>query len=247
MRKSMVVLGVTAVAVLTASCRAEVNVGLEVEEDRSGAVIVELGTDQELRDAAASFDLSPEDLTSEFDIPEIEGGYEREEGAMTFQGVRVEFDDIDELEDGIAGAAGSLADFTSFTFEMDDTSAVFDAALAPPASDELPDFPFDPSDLTGDFLSASFTLAMPGTVTEHNADEVLSDGTLRWDLPLLGGAQSDLHATSEFGGGGFPWLFVILGIVLLVGAGAMIGAVAMGKQQEKKAVSDAAAAHSAED
>lgn len=167
---------------------------------------------------------------------------------MTFQGVRVEFEDISEIEDGLAGAAGSFADFTSFTFTMDDSSAVFDATLVPPGLDQLSEFPLDPSVLGGgDFLSASFTLAMPGTVTEHNADAVLADGTLRWDFTVANAGPTDLHAESEFGGGGFPWLFLILGIVLLVGAGALVAAVAMGRQQEKKAVSDAAAAYSAED
>jgi hypothetical protein len=118
---------------------------------------------------------------------------------------------------------------------------VFDATLLAEEQD-LGDIPFDPSQFTGDFLSASFILSMPGTVTVHDADEVLADGRLRWDLPLLGG-EVDLHAESEFGSGGFPWLILILGIVLLVGVAATVAAVIMGRKQEKQAVADAAAAY----
>jgi hypothetical protein len=244
MRKTAV-LAVAAAAVLLAACRAEFNVGLDVEEDRSGAVFVEFGTDQELRDSIGSLGGDAGDLTSAFELPAIEGGesYTEERGEMTFQGIRIPFDDIDEIEREISDATESLAQFSSFSFEMDDTSAVFDATTAPSDLGDFGDLPVDPSQF-GDFLGANFTLAMPGTVTSHNADEVLADGRLRWNIPLLGG-QSDMHAESEFGGSGVSWLFVILGIVLVIGIGAMVAAVVLGKREEKDAVSAAAAAYPA--
>ena len=84
-------------------------------------------------------------------------------------------------------------------------------------------------------------LSMPGTVTSHNADEVLADGSLRWELPLLGGT-TELHAESEFGGSGFPWLFVIIALVVVIGIAALVGAITMSSRKEKQAVSAAAVA-----
>jgi len=243
MRKALLVFGVTAAAVVLASCRAEVNIALDVEEDGSGVMAFELGLDEELRELMGSTGADPDDLFGDIESDLEEGTVtQREEGDMSFQGVEIEFDDIDEVTGFLTDSSSDFfGGFGTLSFELDETSAVFDATLLAEEQD-LGDFPFDPSQFTGDFLSANFILTMPGTVTVHNADEVLADGRLRWDLPLLGG-EIDLHAESEFGGSGFPWLILILGIVLLIGATATVAAVIMGRRQEKQAVSDAAAAY----
>ncbi len=246
MRKSLMVLVLAAAALVLAACRAEVNMALTVEEDGSGVVVVEFGFDEEFRELMSSTGGDPDDLFGdlESDFPEGEVTT-REEGDMTFQGVEVAFDDINEITDEFAGTSADLIGGfgDSFSFVLDDTSAVFDATLSGQELDLGGEVPFDVSEFTGgDFFSASFILAMPGTVTAHNADEILPDGRLRWDLPILGGTL-EMHAESEFGGGGVPWLWLILGIVLVIGVGAMIAAVVLGRRQEREAVSAAAAAY----
>lgn len=243
MRKPVLILGLIVAALLLAACRAEVNISLAVEEDGSGTVAFELGTDDEFRELLGSSGADPDELFGDLESG-VEGGevFEREEGDMSYQGVRIEFDDIDEVSDTLTDAGSDFfGGFGDFSFEMDESSAVFDATLTADEQDLGEDIPFDPSQLSGDFFSAGFVLSMPGTVTSHNADEVLADGSLRWDLPLLGGT-TELHAESEFGGSGFPWLFVIIALVVVIGIAALVGAITMSSRKEKQAVSAAAVA-----
>ena len=245
MRKGLLLLAVVA-ALFLVSCRAEVNIALDVEQDGSGTVAFELGTDEEFRDFMTSFGADPADLFGELEsgLGDSEGtATEREEGDMSFKGAQVEFDDVDEIAGQLGGAAGDFGGFDTFTFEINDTSAVFDATLSAPEQDPSEGFGgFDPSQLAGDVFTANFILKMPGNVTTHNADAVLADDRLQWELPLLGGTVN-FHAESQFGGSGFPWLWVILGIALLVGLIAVIVAVILGRRQQRQAVSDAAAAY----
>ena len=242
MRRTFLFIAAAAVSLLLVSCRAEINIALDVEEDGSGTVAFEFGLDEELRSLMASTGADADDLFSDLDTG-FEGGttFQREEGDMSFQGVLVEFDDVGEISDQLADSSGDLASFGEFSFEVGDTEAVFDAALLTEEQD-LGNFPLDPLALTGDVFSANFIVGMPGTVVEHNADEVLADGRLRWDIPLLGGEKT-LHAVSDLGGSSFPWLWVLVGVALLVGVIATIAAVVLGRRQQRRAVSDAAAAY----
>jgi hypothetical protein len=243
MRKVPFIVAVAAVAVLLAACRAEVNVTLQVEEDGSGVMAFELGLDEEFRELMASQGADPDELFGDLETDLEEGTVtSREDGDMAYQGVELEFDDVSEVEGFLTDASSDFfGGFGAFSFDMDESSATFDATLTAEEQDLGEDLPFDPSQFTGDFFSASFLLSMPGSVTAHNADEVLADGRLRWDLPLLGGT-TELHAESEFGGSDFPWLFVIIGLVVVLGLAAMVGAIAMSKQREKQAVTAAAVA-----
>ncbi|GMQ86620.1 MAG: hypothetical protein BMS9Abin07_2206 [Acidimicrobiia bacterium] len=241
-RRAFLVIAAAAVTLLLASCRAEINIALDVEEDASGTLVVEFGVDEELRSLMESNGADPDELFSKGGTG-FEGGttFQRDEGDMSFQGFTVEFDDVEEISDQLAGGGGDVAQFGAFSFELSDNEAVFDATLAAEEQD-LAELPFDPTGLTGDVLSANFILGMPGTVVEHNADEVLADGRLSWDLPFFGGEKS-LHAVSDLGGSGFPWLWLLLGIALLVGVMATIAAIVLGKRQQRQAVADAAAAY----
>jgi len=243
MRKPVLIFGLIVAALLLAACRAEVNISLDVAEDGSGSVAFELGTDQEFRDLMGSSGADADDLFGDIESG-VEGGevFEREDGDMSYQGVRVDFDNIDEVSDTLTDVGSDFfGGFGTFSFEIDESSAVFDATLTADEQDLGQDIPFDPSQLSGDFFSAGFVLSMPGTVTSHNADEVLADGSLRWELPLLGGT-TELHAESEFGGSGFPWLFVIIALVVVIGIAALVGAITMSSRKEKQAVSAAAVA-----
>ena len=71
---------------------------------------------------------------------------------------------------------------------------------------DLTQFPVDPATIDPDALSGSLIVALPGEPTEHNADAVLADGRLSWDIPL----DSELYvfADTEYPSGGFPWWLV---------------------------------------
>lgn len=234
------ILLVAGIALLTVACRAEMNVLVDIEEDRSGSIAFEFGLDEEFRELIESSGGTTDDVFGEFDLG-IEGGTvtERTEGDMVYTGATQDFDDISDVMADLIGDTSDEGMFTEFSFVMDDETAAL-SATASQSTEDLGDIPFDPSEITDDVLSANFILGMPGTVVEHNADEVLSDGRLKWSLPILGGTKTFI-AKSEFGGGSsLWWLWIILGVVLIVGVAAIIAAIALGKRQEKQAVTDAA-------
>ncbi len=240
------ILLVVGVALLTVACRAEVNVAVDINEDRSGTIAFEFGLDEEFRELIESSGGTTDDLFGELDLGTdlvVEGGtaIERTDGDMQYTGAKKDFDDISEVMADLIGDTGDEALFSEFSFVMDDESAAL-SATASADSQDTGDLPFDPSELTEDVFAANFILSMPGTVVEHNADEVLSDGRLLWSLPILGGTKTFI-AKSDFGGGSLWWLWIILGVVLVVGVIAIVAAVVLGKKQEKQAVTDAASAY----
>lgn len=231
---------VAAIALLTVACRAEINVLVDIEEDRSGTIAFEFGLDDEFRELIESSGGTTDDVFGDFDLG-MEGGTvtERTEGDMVYTGATQDFNDISEVMADLIGDTSDEALFTEFSFVMDDETAAL-SATASQSTEDLGEIPFDPTEITDDVLSANFILGMPGTVVEHNADEVMSDGRLRWALPILGGTKTFI-AKSEFGGGSsLWWLWILLGVVLVVGVAAIIAAVVLGKRQEKQAVTDAA-------
>ena len=231
------------IALLTVACKAEVNVLVDINEDRSGTIAFEFGLDDELRELLESQGGTADDLFGELDLDiGTEGGTvtERTDGDMTFTGATTDFDDISLVMTDLVGDTSGDGLFSEFSFVMDDESAVL-AATASSEEQDVGDLGIDPTSLTGDIFSANFILEMPGTVVEHNADEVLTDGRLKWSLPILGGTKTFV-AKSEFGGGSsLWWLWIVLGVVLVVGVIAIIAAVVLGRRQEKQAVTDAAA------
>jgi hypothetical protein len=240
MKKLLLV--IAGIALLAVACRAEMNVLVDINEDRSATATFEFGLDDEFKSVIESSGGSADDLLSDMDLG-ADGGepVTRTEGDMTYTGVKMDFADIDDMAAKLADDEGADALFNDFAFEMDDSTAEVKASITAPEQD-AGDLPIDPSDLTDEVFSANFILSMPGNVVEHNADEVLADGSLRWDLPILGGSK-DVYARSEFGGSSIPWLWIILGIVLILGVIAVIAAVVLGKRQQKTAVDDAAAAY----
>ncbi len=238
MKKLLLV--VAGIALLAVACRAEVNVLVDINQDRSGSATFEFGLDDEFKNLIESSGGSTEDLLEEANLA-AEGGVAttRTEGDMTYTGVRKDFTDVDEIVGDLTGESNSDGPFTDFSFEMDGKTAELTATISAPEQD-AGDLPIDPSTITDDIFSSNFILSMPGTVVEHNADEVLPDGRLRWDLPILGGTK-EVHALSEFGGSSLWWLWIVLGVVLVVGVIAIIAAVIIGRRQQRDAVNDAAA------
>jgi hypothetical protein len=232
---------IAGIALLTVACRAEMNVIVNINEDQSGTVAFEFGLDEEFLGIIESTGGSVDDLFGELDLGTGEGeATVRTEGDMTFTGVTKEFTDVNEAMDELTGVSDSEDPlFQDFSFTMDDKTAELTARISAPEED-LGDIGLDPSALTGDLFSANFILGLPGTVVEHNADDVLADGRLRWDLPILGG-EKDIYAKSEFGSSNLWWLWIVLGVVLVVGVAAIVAAIVLGKRQSKQAVTDAAA------
>jgi hypothetical protein len=232
---------IAGIALLTVACRAEMNVIININEDQSGTVAFEFGLDEEFLGIIESTGGSVDDLFGELDLGTGEGeATVRTEGDMTFTVVTKEFTDVNEAMDELTGVSDSEDPlFQDFSFTMDDETAELTARISAPEED-LGDIGLDPSAQTGDQFSANFILGLPGTVVEHAADDVLADGRLRWDLPILGG-EKDIYAKSEFGSSNLWWLWIVLGVVLVVGVAAIVAAIVLGKRQSKQAVTSAAA------
>ncbi|HUH07726.1 MAG TPA: hypothetical protein VML96_07965 [Egibacteraceae bacterium] len=192
-----------ALCALLAGCTVQMDVGVELREDDAAALafdvsidvpegmadslagemdLDEMGFDQddvrgELHDNAAEFGFDPDAVTVEV---------VNEDGRI---GMRVGVDPLprESLEGMLTqSTGGSPALFESFEATREGDEFSVEAQIAPLSDtlgDELADdpalegIPFDPTDM----FRIRFSLRLPGTVTEHNADEVLEDGTLVWE------------------------------------------------------------------
>jgi hypothetical protein len=239
MRKFLFIF-VFAILVLTA-CRAESNIVINIDEDGSATLSAEIGFDQEMLDLVAQGG-DPEELLTQDLPPEAEGfeTYSRVDGDMTYYGFSGTVDDLEN--NGILEIGDFAADFAEFSYTTDGNQATFAASIASAdIGGELGDLPIDPTDITGDIFSANLILSMPGTVIEHNADEVLSDGSLVWNIPLTG--VIDVFAVSETGSGPASWVWWVVIGVLAIGIIAGVAALIVSRKDSKKAVAAAAAAH----
>jgi len=235
------VLAFFGLALLLSACRIESNIILDINEDGSATVGAEVGFDEEMLDIMSQSGGDPSDLLS--DLPDLGGeGVEpiqRVEGDMTFYGVTTTVEDLSTYQfDGLQGES-----FYEFSYESDDDSATLAASVDATGFGDLAggDLPIDPTDITAEIFAARVVVSMPGTVTEHNADEVSTDGTLIWNLPLSG--SKDIFATSTFGNTTPSWIWFIVGGILIVGIIAAVAAVMKSRSDSQKAVATAAAAH----
>jgi hypothetical protein len=243
MRKYLFIF-VLAALVLTA-CRAESNIIIDIEEDGSATISAEIGFDEEMLDLLSQTGDDPAELFTQDLPPEAEGfePYSRADGDMTYYGVSKA---VDDLENNAFLDLGQefASDFASFSYTTDGSRATLDASIA--AADVgggLGDLPIDPTDITGDIFSANLIVSMPGTVVEHNADEVRSDDALVWNIPLTG--TVDVTAVSDLGSGSSSWILWVLIGVLAVGIIAAVAATMMSRKESKNAVAAATAAYTA--
>jgi hypothetical protein len=142
-----------------------------------------------------------------------------------------------------SGSSNSPADlFEKFTLVKTSDGWKFDATTKPVSSDIGGD-PMTAA-LMGAILkdaSASFTLQMPGKVTQDNADSK-KDGVLKWNLPIASSQAKTLSATTVGSGlsgggddGGFP-IVIVVGVIVAV---AVIGGLYyMSKQRQAAPPSD---------
>ena len=238
MRKLLLLIGTLAVVII--GCRAEFNLVIDVEEDGSGTASVEFGVDDEFRELLELGGGSPEDITTTFDVAGDEGVQEiRTEGNMTFFVTTVAFDDMSELDDSFL-ASDPDNPFQDFEFTLSEESAQLRARLAIPEGQfgDLGDAPIDPETITSEIFAFNFVFGMPGSVSEHNADSVLPDGNLVWEIPITGG-EKDVFAVSNLGGGVPWWLLLIVGVIVVVAIVALVVALISSQQRSVKAIEDA--------
>lgn len=221
MRKPLL-LAVALVMLMTA-CRAEANFLLDVTEDGSGTVTVELGIDDELLELLEGFGGGTDDLLSI--VPDDTEVETRREGDMTFYSGSETFTDTEDLLSSAAFLDGADTTFQSLELVVEDGAATLDAVIAAPDATEAAEGLGAGGlgglgDIGEDIFSSSLIVSLPGSLVETNADEILSDGRLLWDVPILGGVV-DVMAVTEAGGSGTPWGLIggIL-VVVVIAAGA---------------------------
>jgi hypothetical protein len=242
MRKYLLIFAMLAI-VLTA-CRIESNVNLDIEEDGSAVVLVEVGFDEEFRQLmTGQTGGSEEDFVNEILSVGDTSLVQRSEGDMTYYGAAQE---IEDLSQGLPVEAAEEM-FTSFDYSFDEDGASLTARIQSIDTGEFGgagDLGGLAEGLTGDIFSANLVVRMPGEVTAHNADEVRSDGALAWNIPLAGAV--DVQAESSFGTSTTSWFWFGLLMVVIVVAAVSAGiAVIVSRKSSEKAVAAAIAAHQA--
>jgi hypothetical protein len=236
------------VLVLSA-CRIESNMKFDINEDGSAVVGIEIGIDDEfLQLIAGQAGGSVDDVLDEMlsglgglNGTEVET---RKDGDMNYYGTSMQIDDLETWDWQSFGQGGAFSDFSYESGDVDRFMATVGAGIGEDQLGDLGDFGLDPSALTGDLFSANLMVKMPGDVKSSNADEVHSDGTLVWNIPLTGTITA--QAESAEGSSGSMWLWFVLGALLLVAIASGIAAIILGRKSSEKAVEDAAAAHKAD-
>jgi hypothetical protein len=117
--------------------------------------------------------------------------------------------------------------FEQFDIQRTEDGWRFDAVVQPSSTGTADSDSTDAGDAelaASLFKDASFTVtvALPGTVREHNADRV-DGGELAWDLDLLATEPRTLSArTTDGGDSGFPWPLLAIGGAGVLGIGAVM-------------------------
>ncbi len=223
-----------AVVLLTTACRAEANFLLNVSDDGSGTVTAEVGIDDELQELIGQFGGGTEDLFNL--VPEGQDVVTRRDGDMTFYSAEQSFTDTADLQQQAGVFADADVVFSELDLVVEDGGARLNAVIDAPDSGETLEGlgAGGLQDIGQDIFSSSLIVDLPGTVEDSNADETLSDGRLKWDIPLLGGTV-DIQATTSGGGGGIS-LTLILGLVAAV---LVIAAAFVWTQRQRKGSVDA--------
>ena len=237
MRKTL--FAVAALTLLLTACKAEINIAIDVSDEGAVEASAEFGVDEEFQELIGAVD-DPGDLIGESGLgigPDDGEAYTRIEGEFTYFGATKTYDSFEAFEADFAGDDPDNP-FSNLSFEMDESGAVLDGVLAPPEEAvDTSEFPIDPAQLTADIFSVNLIFGMPGTVKEHNADRVLSDGRLLWQIPLLG-EEKVIHATSG-SGSSLWWLWIVLGAVVILGIIAGAVAIAGSRRQSQRAIDEA--------
>lgn len=218
---------VALLSLLLAGCRIEINVGIALEADGSGAASVDIGMDDEalafVETTGQTFveacsadgigDLLGEDpLGGVIDTERAAATAEVvEEGDLTICRTSFNFDDVTALEATDDEGLNLDADFS------EDRVSVRGVLPGTAGEDEgLDDLGLELGALE-DIFAVNLRIDMPGKVIEHNADRVLNDGTLEWNVDLFGGSDTVIEAVSDPSagdGGGGTGIVIIVVVVL---------------------------------
>jgi hypothetical protein len=210
-------------ALAVSGCRAEVRVLLDIEENGSGTLASEVAINNQLRDLIDQLAGDGEAIISELDLGlEGESGT-RTEGDMTVYSTEVAFEDEETISEVAAG------NFRFFTLEMTDDGVSLEATLDIGGELDFAQFPVAPSSIDPETLEAHIIVSLPGEITDHNADEITSDGRLSWDIPFEN--ELYLYANTEYPSAAFPWLLVgLLGLTGALAFGVWMAAVRRDKK-----------------
>lgn len=213
-------------ALVLTACRLESNVSFTIANDGSAVVTTEVGMDDAFRNLitgnlGVTEDEFVDDLFSDLD-GETGPMDVRTDGDMTYYSMSTNVKNLSTWDGGGPGAG-----FTAFSFTVDDNGAKLTATIDREDSDDLGgDFGIDAADM--DFIKATVTIQMPGTVTEHNADET-SGNKLIWNAPLDGSLE--ILAVSTFGGSS-SWIWIVVGVALLAAIAAIVAITAGRKRAQ---------------
>lgn len=188
MRRTLPILLATLALVLTA-CRSESVTLLRISPEGTATVISEFAFDDEALAIIGDLDDTPEEVLralSEYidpaALPVAAPAVEPEQFQRgDFQGIRVTIPGLDPHEVATELASGdSIIDDVVLT--LDEGSLLMEGRTR-----EVSDFErarllsLVPGDLS-QILSLVLQVEVPGSVSAHNADRVLADGVLEWDL-----------------------------------------------------------------
>lgn len=203
-------------ALVAVGCKIETNFIATIDADGSGTVTAEVGVDEEAQNLLFEGSDPSEDIGLN-DAPGATTRVEERDG-LTFYIVEAPFANTAELESFMAESDDSF--LTDFSVTNTGDRVTVSGTMSGEDSDFTGDLDgFSPEQLE-DTFSAHVRIKMPGRVLSSNADDVLGDGTLSWDVPLFGGtvnlqAESDPNQAADTGGG-FPiWLLAIIGVAVV--------------------------------
>ncbi|RZV47349.1 MAG: hypothetical protein EX267_01410 [Acidimicrobiia bacterium] len=187
MKKTVLTLAL--LALLLGACRAESITRLRIAPEGTATVISEFAFDEEALAIIGDLDDTPEDVLralSEFidpsALPVAAAGVEPEQFVRgDLQGIRVTIPGLDPDE-----VAAQLSSGDSIIDDI--TLSLSDGTLRMAGrTRDVSDFErarllsLVPGDLS-EILSLVLQIEVPGEVSSHNADRVLADGLLEWDL-----------------------------------------------------------------
>ena len=210
-------------SIILVGCRAEVRLLVEVTEQGSGTLTSEVGVDEQLRALIDQLAGDSGAIIERLNLG-LEGtGETRIEGDLTVYATEVPFDDAENIPIAAAG------NFTSFSLELSEEGSALEATLDLAGEVDLSQFPIDLETMDADTLEARVHVSLPGDPADHNADELLADGTFVWDIPL--DRELYMFANTLYPTSGFPWWLVGL---LTLSAGLALGVWLAALRREKK-------------
>lgn len=221
--RSAALVAVVVLCVVASTGCLDATARIEVHDEQSATVVVDVVPDRQLWDALGGQGTAGRvagtvrhDAAPRFAVEKIQGD--------RTPGIRLTWSDapIDALTQPIPYAGGQLAPlFEKFqVVHADDGSWQLDAVVAPVApiaNDVEARFPVKGDDM----VIVKLSIAMPGRVVATNADSH-DRSAATWNLDARSAAPTSIDMRSEPGLGINPVLFLVAGLVVLIGLGVLM-------------------------